>query len=154
MADLGVFEAAVAEAVGEPDTFTLAGERFAAAFPVPGMLFLKVGAAGSGALEDSHAVGAVYQLFEACLGADEYARFERHTMSTDVSVETLIQLAIAIFQARAGRPTEEPSGSSPGLSATSPQSSSESSDFPELSPVLSTAERVARMRPVESPLTG
>lgn len=175
MGSLGDFSSAVKEASGETDEFTTNGQTFVAAFTAPPILYLQIGAAATGKLEETEALGAVWQLFDTCLGPDEFARFYKHAVANSLDLDTLIALSMAIFQAQAGRPTVEPAGSSPGLLTTSPTSSSTFSPSPASGPVLppialsvappvmgdtrpdeilSTPERIARMVPVERLLTG
>lgn len=170
MADLGEFGAALKELSGEVDHFKFMGARFEVRNAISPWLVMKFSAASTGKLAEDEGMATVMQVFESALGDEQFGSFDRLAVGCDM--DELIRLGMGIFQAQAARPTEEPSGSSPKPLSISPSSSSESSLSPvsqtvapapavalEQEPVreptvLSTAERVARMRPVDELLTG
>jgi hypothetical protein len=145
MAHLGDFNGAIAEL--EPgdarDTFTFMGERFEIVGTAPPILTFQLGAGFTGKTPMVEAMGAMWELWQVSLGEEQFERFYRTAIEKRAHEETLVKLAIAIYEGRSKRPTVEPQGSTPGQSRTSP-SSSDSSTHPAL----------AHLRPVDQILTG
>jgi hypothetical protein len=138
VASLGEFGAAVRElGEDERDDFTFFGERFDVVGAMPPILMIQLGAAATGKIDQIEGLAAVWETFRLALGDDEYARFFRIAVDKRADFQSLFGLSMALFEAQAGRPTEEPRGSSDGLSTTSPSASPSSSVWAqhELRPV-------------------
>lgn len=158
MAHLGSFGAALRELnpSAEHDTFEFFGETFTVEAVLPPMLMFQLGAGLTGKVEETEAMGAMWEAWRTCLTkpehedakpgggvrtvpADEsqFVKFYRLAVEKRADTESLLQVVMALYQAQAGRPTEEPFGSSPGQSTTSPSSSTSSSPWAQrgLTPV-------------------
>jgi hypothetical protein len=161
MSHLGSFGAAVREVdqTVECDTFEFMGETFTVYGVIPPMLHLQIGAAATDKIEEAEGLAAIWEAMRCSLAkpetvdgdgriipADEseFKRFYRLAVAKRCALEELLRLTFALFEAQAGRPTEEPQGSSPGRSSTSPSSSISSSTHPAL----------AHLRPVTDVLAG
>ena len=143
MADLGEFGAALRELEGERDTFSFFGERFTVSQDIPPMLMLQLGAAATGKVEESEGLAAMWEAMRCSLGDDEFARFYKLAVSKRADLESLMRLTFKLFEAQGGRPTQEPQGSSPGLSTTSLSPSGSSSRWEDKG-----------LRPISSVLAG
>lgn len=145
MAHLGSFAAAKREAAErtEWDTFNFCGEKFVVTSDIPAMLMLQLAASTSGKVDESEGMTAMWEAFRVALGAKPFAKFYRLAVEQEASIEDIMQVILALFQAQDGRPTVQASDSPAGLSTTSP-SSSRSSTHPAL----------AHLRPVGEVLAG
>lgn len=151
MGHLGSFGAAVKELDpgADKDTFDLFGESFTVVGVIPPMLMLQLGAATTGKIDDQEGLGAMWEAMRCSLTVAEreepaadgtartvpadgsqFDRLYKLAVAKRCDLDSLMKLAMALFEVQAGRPTEEPRGSSPGLSATSPSSNTSSSDSP------------------------
>lgn len=150
MSHLGSFGAAVKELnpASDKDTFDFFGEKFEVQATIPPMLMLQLGAAATGKIDDQEGLAALWEAMRCSLDADEsgtnFNRFFKLAVSKRCDLEDLMRLAMALFEAQAGRPTEEPRGSSAGQSTTSPSSSTSSSVHPAF----------AHLKPVNEVLGG
>ncbi len=136
MTHLGSFGAAVKELdpTAERDSFEFFGERFEVVGVIPPMLMLQLGAAATGKIDDQEGLAALWEAMRLSLDADEdskeFDRLYKLAVKNRCDLEDLMKLAMALFEAQAGRPTGEPRGSSAGPSTTSPSSSASSSVHP------------------------
>lgn len=162
MAKLGVFGAAVREAdpLAEPDEFEFCGEDFTVHGEIPPMLMIQLGAAATGKIEEQEGFGAIWEVMRCGLTVPEHRvdgetvpadasgfhRFYRLAVAQCVPLEELIRLAMALFEAQAGRPTAQRPDSQPGSLPTSTSSSGSSSTAPAWPP--------AGMTPVAQVLGG
>lgn len=150
MGHLGSFGAAVKELDpgAEKDTFDFFGETFTVAGVIPPMLMLQLGAASTGKIDEQEGLAALWETMRCSLDADEggdqFDRLYKLAVAKRCDLEDLMRLAMMLFEAQAGRPTEEPQGSFPGPSRTSPSSSTSSSVHPAF----------AHLTPVNAVLTG
>lgn len=159
MAHLGDFNAAIAELdpAEERDTFTFMGERFEVVGIAPPILTFQLGAAFTGKIPMDEALASMWEVWRVSLDQPDaepgepepvrqFDRFFRVAVEKRAHEETLVKLAIAIYEGRAKRPTVEPRGSIPGLSSTSPSSNPSPSKYsdPEL----------RNLRPVREVLAG
>lgn len=142
MAHLGSFGAAVREL--DPgaarDTFDLMGESFTVVGVIPPMLMLQLGAATTGKIDEQEGLGAMWEAMRCSLtkpeadgepeDGSEFDRLYKVAVNKRCDLDSLMKLAMKLFEEQAGRPTEEPQGSSPGPSATSPSSNTSSSASP------------------------
>lgn len=166
MGHLGSFGAALKEL--DPnvakDTFDFFGETFTVVGVIPSMLMLQLGAATTGKIDDQEGLGAMWEAMRLSLTTPEHqdtefpsgnvtvvpadeaqwVKFFRLAVTKNCDLEPLIELSMKLFEAQAGRPTEEPRGSLPGQSITSPSSSVSSSVHPAF----------AHLTPVQSVLAG
>lgn len=164
MAFLGEFGAAVRELEPERerDTFRFMGEDFTVEQTVPEMLMLQLAAGITGKIGDMEAIAAVWETWRTALTKPSFTRFDEEkgeevTVAADesqwnkfyrlavdrrASLRSLMGLTDALFGMQSGRPTEEPSGSSPGRSATSP-SSKPSSSHPAAAHLTPVSELLA-----------
>lgn len=133
MGDLGEFGAAVKELTGERDRFRFFGQRFEIVGAIPPILMLQLAASATGKIDDTEGLAAIWETLHHCLdeqaegGVRQFDRFYRLAVENRCDLDGLMRLVFALFEAQSGRPTEEPSGSSPGQSTTSPSSSPSSS---------------------------
>lgn len=143
MAKLGEFGAALKELDpdAEKDTFTYFGEEFEIAGVLPPMLMFQLAAAMTGKVDETEGMAALWEAFRVALGNEEFNHLYRIAVEKRDSTESLMSVVMAIYQADAGRPTVEPSGSSHGQSTTSP-SSSTSSTHPALAGLTPVSELV------------
>lgn len=148
MAHLGTFGAAQREARkdAEKDTFDFCGEQFVMEGEIPPMLMIQLGAAATGKIEEQEGFGAIWEVMRCGLTVPERAedgkaipedasgfqRFYRLAVARCVPLEELIRLAMALFEAQAGRPTEQRPESSAGSLPTSTSSRSSASARPAL----------------------
>ena len=144
MANLGSFGAAVREADprAEKDTFEFCGEQFEVKGEIPPMLMLQLGAAASEKIEQTEGMAALWEAMRCSLTSEsdgsEFQRFYKLAVTNYVGLEDLIALAMALFEAQAGRPTVQQPASLGGPLPTSPSSStspSPSQDWPGMTPV-------------------
>ena len=144
MAKLGAFGAAVREADpnAERDSFEFCGEAFEVQGDIPPMLMIQLGAAATGKIEEQEGFGAIWEVMRCSLTTAEdasgFQRFYRLAVARCVPLEELIRLAMALFEAQAGRPTEQrpdsPAGSLP-ISTSSSGSPSTPQDWPGMTRV-------------------
>ncbi|MFF3867351.1 hypothetical protein [Micromonospora sp. NPDC001898] len=161
MAQLGSFGAAVREAAGpaaERDTFEFCGQRFEVQGQIPPMLMLQLGAAASGKIEETEGMAALWEAVRCSLtnpervvdgaavpeDASEFQRFYKLAVAHHADLQELIRLAMALFEAQAGRPTGQRPDSPAGPLPTSTSSSGS----------LSTHPGLAHLRPVSEVLAG
>ncbi|WP_326564557.1 hypothetical protein [Micromonospora peucetia] len=160
MANLGSFGAAVREADprAEKDTFEFCGEQFEVKGKLPPMLMVQLGAATTGKIDEQEGLGAIWEAMRCSLTEPErqvdgetipadpaaFLRFYRLAVERCVELDDLIALAMALFEAQAGRPTAQRPDSQPGSLPTSTSSSGSSSTHPAL----------AHLRPVSQVLAG
>src|ERR1041384_2190498 len=96
--------------------------------------------------------GEKFEVVDSIPGDDkQFVLFYRLAVSNRADLDSLMALALALFEAQTGRPTEEPHGSSPGSSTTSPTPNTSSSPSPASRPLHPALEG---MIPVSSVLTG
>ena len=145
MANLGAFGAAVKELDpnAEKDDVTYFGEKFEVVAPIPPILALELAATMTGKYGEIEGLSSVWQALHICLGEDQYDRFRRLAVEKCGDAQDLIELVMALYQADAGRPTEQPADSSDGLPSTSPSSSTSS-----------THQAFAHLKPVSEVLAG
>ncbi|MER7164496.1 hypothetical protein ABT336_00235 [Micromonospora sp. NPDC000207] len=152
MASLGTFGAArreVEEVAGtaEPTTFDFCGETFTVQGRIPAMLMLQIGAASTGRVEETEGLVALWEAMRVSLTIPERQQADGETVPADpaafqrlyrlavaqaVDLDELMRLAMALFEAQAGRPTERQPDSPDGLPSTSTSSSASSSVHPAL----------------------
>lgn len=115
------------EVVSLPEiTFTLDGERFSCVREMDGDTLLEwseLGAAADRGMDANSPEGAAYlsRFLRASFGAAEYARFRRHCREHKTPTPVVLKVLAGIqeemaqaVEAAAGRPTVQPSPSSPG----------------------------------------
>ena len=145
MAHLGSFAAARREV--EPrtewDDFDFCGEKFVVTGDIPSMLMLQLAASTTGKVDETEGMAAMWEAFRTALGDKGFAKFYKLAVAESVDVEDIMRVVFALFEAQAGRPTQEAPASSPGPLNISP-SSSISSSHPAL----------AHLRPVSEVLAG
>lgn len=131
MANLGEFGSAKREADPdrEHDTLTLCGEKFQVADEIDPLALLEFGEAASAGLDGDSPEGmkAMLALIRSAVDETEYSRFRAVVRKNRPSMETLLELAMAVIQRESGRPTVPASGSSAGSSETSESSKALSS---------------------------
>ena len=142
MSHLGSFGAAAKEISGdaEPDTFQFFGDTFKVVGAIPPMLAIQLGAAATGKVGEEEGMGAMWETLRTALTAPatdgrpedetQFVAFYRSAVNHRCNIDELMKLAFALFEAQTGRPTEEPQGSSPGPTSTSPSSNTSSSAHP------------------------
>lgn len=125
MANLGSFGAALKELDpnGQKDTFTYFGQEFTIIGVLPPMLMFQLAAAMTGKVDETEGMGAMWEAFRTALGDSEFNRLYRIAVDNKDATEDLMRLVMAIYENDTGRPTEQPSDSSAGLSSTSTSSS-------------------------------
>jgi hypothetical protein len=140
---LGSFGAAVKELDpgADRDTFDLFGEKFEVVGVIPPMLMLQLGAATTGKIDDQEGLGAMWEAMRCSLtkpeadgepeDGSEFDRLYKVAVGKRCDLDSLMKLAMALFESQAGRPTEEPQGSLPGPPTTSPSSNTSSSASPD-----------------------
>ncbi len=153
--NIGEFGAAVAE-VTEPVellTFKLGPDTFYIDTDLGFIPFGKFASAAVSGLDtaEMEGIAAVMSMMEDLIGEypgtgktkaeraatsqdknHEWARFKRSAQVQKTKIDTLLEIIGAVFSAEAGRPTQQPSGSSNGRSrtATSAKSKQQSSSVP------------------------
>lgn len=147
MADLGEFGAALEELdpTKERDTFKFFGKEFEVVGAMPPMLHFQIAAAMSGKVDDDEGAVAMWEALSVSLdepdlpawegsGVDnrvkplkQFRGFYRLAVEKHASLESLMTLAMTLFEAGSGHPTGEVHDSPVGLSPTSPSSSTSSS---------------------------
>lgn len=114
------FTSARREHDGQPVTFTLDGVTYSCTRELAGMALLDLGAAADVDLESLAGVRAVQQFLRCALADEkEWHRFHEHTLRERTDARTLLEIVKQVIPALTGRPTESPSASAPGPSATS-----------------------------------
>lgn len=174
---LGDFGAALKELDPnqEKDTFSFFGEKFEIIGVIPTMLSLQMGAVMTGKLPDTEAAGAMWEAFTIALDAPDlpkwvgegpdtrpapvkqFNRFYRLAIDKRADDQSLMELAMSIFEATGGeRPTVQAPASPVGLSPISPSSSTSSSTLQEsgVEVVLTHDASVPHLRPVSQVLAG
>jgi hypothetical protein len=149
---IGEFEAAVREAdpEREPDQFRLCGELFTVSernLDVPFMRFAKIAQTGADSAS-SEGLAAIFDLVTTVVVDEERERFLETATRRGVDSEVLMEIVKVIVEARAARPTRQPSASSDGLS-TIGESSKASSPFGEVPPIQ-LDPRVRELKSVEA----
>lgn len=156
MAHLGSFGAALREIdpQADPDTFEFFGTTFAVVGVMPAILRFQLSASLVGGDTGTSGMAAMWGALRSALtrpaGDDQpeddsqFDRFYRLAVARKCNTDALMDLAFRLFEVQAGRPTEEPCGSSAGSSTTSPSANTSSSPHPAL----------AHLRPVEQVLAG
>jgi hypothetical protein len=153
---LGSFGAAVRELDpdGERDEFEFFGETFTVEGVIPPMLMLQLGAASSGKIEESEGLAAIWEALRCCLtmpervvaefdpatrkpkvepaDAAQFDRFYKLAVARREDLEDLIRVAMALFEAQSGRPTEQLSTSPGGPLPTLTSSNGSSAVPPDL----------------------
>ncbi|GAB7039702.1 MULTISPECIES: hypothetical protein [Catenuloplanes] len=164
MGHLGTFGAAVREAnpTAEKDSFEFFGETFTVHGVIPPMLMLQIGAAATGKIDEQEGLGAMWEAMRCSLtipatgdqpaDGKAFDRLYKLAVNHNCNIDELMRLAMALFEVQAGRPTQEPHGSSLGQSSTSPSSSTSSSASPA-SPADANP-KLAGMVPVATVLGG
>lgn len=158
MSHLGSFGAAVREldSSAPKDSFEFFGETFTVVGIIPPVLMLQLGAAATGKIEDQEGLAALWEAMRCSLNADEdgkdFDRLYKLAVRHRCDLEELMKLAMALFEAQAGRPTGGPSGSSLGASTTSPSSNTSSSpsqvsELPGMTSVSRVLDGSAESRP-------
>jgi hypothetical protein len=125
VANLGSFGAAIKalDPAAEKDTFTYFGEKFEIVSALPPVLMFQLAASMTGKVDETEGMGALWEALRISLGDDEFNRLYKIAVDRRDSTEGLMGVVMAIYQNDAGRPTEQPSDSSDGLSSISPSSS-------------------------------
>lgn len=95
------FDAARAEAMGEPLTFKLGGEMFTATGEVPAAVLLDLGAAINSS-DTIHAFALMQELLERLVAPEEEAQFARAMRR--VGLESVLELVRWIVEETTGRP--------------------------------------------------
>jgi len=145
---LGSFGAAVRELDpdADKDTFEFLGHTFTVYGAMPEILKWQLASAVAGngtmaslrAAEWSALMAALTKQTEDDEDVTEFTRFYLLAVEKKANEQSLQELVTKLFEVQAGRPFEEPPGSSAGQSETSPSSNGSSStppDSPRLVPV-------------------
>lgn len=149
MADFGDFSAIVAARdaaeTGEPvkaDTFGWFGEQIRLR---PHISPITVGAffASLDGASEADAIAETTNLLKQAIDPADWGTFRSLADNNDVQSPQLLDVIMKILEARAGRPTQQPSDSSDGLSATSPTPTPTSAATAAPPRSLSTEEKVA-----------
>jgi hypothetical protein len=159
MASLGSFGAAVKELDpdADRDTFDFFGETFTVYGVLPPVLQVQLGAASSGNIEEAQGLAAIWETMRCCLtkpprtvaefdpdtrkprvepeDAAQFHRWFKLAVDNRCTLEELLKLALALFEAQSGLPTEGQSTSSGGAPTTSPNSNGSSTPSGRLVPV-------------------
>lgn len=137
MADLGSFGAAIKELDpnAEKDTFTYFGKKFEIVSALPPVLMYQLAAAMTGKADETEGMGALWQAYRIALGDDGFNQFYKLAVDNKDSNESLMTVAMTIYQNDAGRPTVQPSDSSDGQYITSPSSSPSSTVTDSVQPL-------------------
>jgi hypothetical protein len=148
MSHLGSFGAAVKELNphADKDEFDYFGEKFTVYGTVPPIIMVQLGAALAGRIEESEGFAAIWYAMETWLTVpgqpedgdtpatepddSQFQRWYKLNLEKKDDFHDLLRLCTALFGAQSARPTEEPQGSSPGDSTTSPSSNGSSSTLP------------------------
>lgn len=149
MADFGDFstvvaahDAATAGTTPEPDTFGWFGAQIRLRPHIP---TITVGAffASLDGTSEADAIAETTNMLRQAVDPQDWSTFRRLADENDASGPQLLDVIMKILEARAGRPTRQPSDSSDGSSGTSPMSTPTSGSTEGLPRSLSTEERVA-----------
>lgn len=159
MANLGSFGAAVRELdpAADPDTFEFFDQTFTVYGVLPPVLQVQLGAASSGNIEEAQGLAAIWETMRCCLtrpprtvaefdpdtrtprtepeDAAQFHRWFKLAVDNRCTLEELLKLALALFEAQAGLPTDGRSTSSGGAPTTSPSSNGSSTPSGRLVPV-------------------
>lgn len=109
----------------EPTTFDFEGETFTVIDYEPSALPMMElsDAIQSGVEEDSTpALAAMYQMLQHCIAESDWPRFRRTAMASRATVDDVMPIVSAVWEAVTGRPTGRPSASADGPSTTGPNS--------------------------------
>ncbi|WDZ87184.1 hypothetical protein [Micromonospora cathayae] len=163
MAHIGTFAAARREVnpVAEKDTFDFCGEAFTVEDTIPSMLMIQLGASATGKIEEQEGLGAMWEAMRVSLtvpartelvdgqeatvpeDGSQFDRFYRLAVAHRVDLEDLMAVAMALFQAQAGRPTEQRPTSPDGSLSTSTSSNTSPSPHPALQGLTPVAQVLA-----------
>jgi len=103
------------------DTITFCGEVLSINPVVDGFLALEFAGLVSDGAEEANStrtVTLVHDMLKAALYGDGYARMRKLSAEHNVGIETLLKVAMALFEATTGNPTEGASDSSVGSEQT------------------------------------
>jgi hypothetical protein len=141
MAHLGEFGAAIKalDPNAPRDTFGYFGEKFEIVDVLPPMLMFQLAAAMTGKIDEQEGMASMWEAYRISLGDDAFNRFYRLAVDRKDTVEDLMRLVMRVYEADAGRPTEQPSVSSDGPSSTSPSTSPSSTVTDSVPPALTRA---------------
>lgn len=138
--------------VTEGDKVELLGKKFRVAEKIGLMPLLKFASASDMSTDDPRALSAVYSMLRDCIyegkpGCGEckeckadnevmcksydkgdWTAFELHAMDTKADADQLLEVITKVMEIVSGRPTKQPSGSSPGPRATRRVSTANSSE--------------------------
>lgn len=144
-------EVAEGTVVTSARTVEFMGERFRVAEKIGLMPLLKFSAHADMNTSDPGALAAMYSMLkdsihegtpacgkcirckngdeEGCAAADpgDWKRFEQHAIDTKADADELLDVITRVIELISGRPTEQPSGSSPGRQSTRGASTARSS---------------------------
>jgi hypothetical protein len=159
MSNLGSFGAAVRELDpdGDRDTFDFFDKTFTVHGVLPPVLQVQLGAASSGNIEEAQGLAAIWETMRCCLtkpprtvaefdpktrkpkvepeDASQFHRWFKLAVDNRCQLDELLKLAMALFEAQSGLPTEGQSISSGGEPTTSPTSNGSSTPPGRLVPV-------------------
>jgi hypothetical protein len=124
--DLGAFGQAAddIEAGDAADTLTFYGQTFhvaASVGAIPLMRFAHSARSGVGT-GDLDGLSAMYDMIRDCLAPGEFDRFEQVAVEHKADGDVILEVCRAVYEALAGRPTEQPSPSSAGRRRTTSSS--------------------------------
>lgn len=123
---VGDFGAAkVALAREEPDTFLFYGETFTVADEIGAMPLMEFAAAAEAGVDSNSLDGlaAMHSMIADCMVDGDWSRFKQTARKHKASGDELLEVCTKLYEVISGRPSESPSASAPGPSATSPTSS-------------------------------
>jgi hypothetical protein len=151
VSSLGAFGAAQKELdpAAPRDTFMFFGEQYEVVGSIPAILMLQLGAAATGKIPEQELLAALWETLRLSLDepdpevaegeprpagsskpVKQFDKLYRAASANRCDLESLMRLAMALFQVTDGRPTEAASGSGPGPQSVSPSSSGSSSTLP------------------------
>ena len=124
-----------------PDTFTFFGEQIRVADEVGLMPIMDFAAAAAGGVDTADMAGlaAIRSMLQDCIAEDDWAQFAALSKKNKADGELLLAVVQAVMEVISGRPTEQPSDSSSGLSSSSPTLNVLSATPEPLKPVAATA---------------
>lgn len=159
MSHLGSFGAAMREIdpEAEKDTFDFFAESFTVYGNIPPVIMLQLGAAATEKIEETEGLGAMWEAMRCSLtkpehekdgekvaaDASQFQRWYKLAVSKCDELEDLMELAMKLFQAQAGRPTGQRSTSADGSLPTSTSSKSSPSTHPAFANYRPVAEVLA-----------
>lgn len=149
MADFGDFStiaaAHAADATGEDppaDTFGWFGEQIRLRPHIPSISLGAFFASLDGG-QEADAIAETTNLLKQAIDPADWSTFRRLADDNDVGGAQLLDVIMKILEARSGRPTRQPSGSSDGSSGTSPTSTPTSASTAAPLSSSTTEERIA-----------